>query len=70
MFEFVKEKLRYDRHKKACKKCKYYDCSVHCVNCKMGPLDSVLACPCLAIDNSPKYSRCEYFEPKEEVEDE
>lgn len=66
MFEFIKRKYRYERHKKACKKCKYDHCSFDCVDCKINPGD-VLSCPCLSVDNSPKYSRCEYFELDEEV---
>ena len=60
-------KLRCDRHKKACKKCKYDRCSFDCVNCKINPGD-VLSCPCTDFDNSPKRSRCEYFERDEEVQ--
>lgn len=72
MFDFIKEKLRCDRHKKACKNCKYncYSYITGCANCKINPRGNIFTCPCLNVDNSPKYSRCEYFERDEEVKDE
>lgn len=55
-------KVRCERHKKACKKCKYSHCSIDCKNCKINQFDSILLCPCLNFDASPKGSRCAHFE--------
>ena len=60
-------KLRCERHRKACKICKYNHCVTiesvcNCTTCKINPLGTILFCPCLDLDFSPKYSRCEYFE--------
>ena len=61
-------KLRFDRHKKLCKNCKYNCYAIDCKNCKINPGDNILTCPCLNVDNSPKGSRCEYFEQAAEVQ--
>lgn len=58
-------KLRCDRHKKACKNCKYGQCLMDCENCEISPLGVVLSCHCFDFDNSPKGSRCEYFKEEE-----
>lgn len=65
-------RYRFDRHKKACNNCKYAHCTDcnDCPTCKINPTGNILSCPCLNFDDSPKHSRCEYFERNEEVENE
>ena len=60
---FEHYKFRYDRHKKACKTCKYYGCRTNCNACEINPLGDVRSCPCLSPDYGKKYARCEYYKP-------
>lgn len=63
---FEHYKFRYERHKKACKTCKYHECIANCNTCKINSRGSVLSCPCLSIDDSKKYARCKYYKQNKE----
>ena len=65
-FWFERHKFRYDRHKKACKTCKYHECRENCYTCEINPGGSALSCPCLSPDYDKKYARCKYYETNKE----
>lgn len=65
-FWFERNKFRYERHKKACKTCKYNECIANCNTCEINPGGTTLSCPCLGPDYDKKYARCKYYKQNKE----
>lgn len=65
-FWFERHKFRYERHKKACKTCKYHECIANCNTCEINPGGTALSCPCLSPDYDKKYARCKYYKQNKE----